>query len=125
MPKKSSRQKRREAEDQALRRRRERPDFIDGGRLAGYRRFCMFARIWWVVCPLLFCGTLFSALLLESWTMAWIWLGVLPTPLIVHIVRRGCFEEKLSCPHCDLPSSGRWHDRGGDERFSHIRPRRR
>lgn len=124
MPKKSSRQKRREAKYQALRYRREHPDFIDGGRLAGYRRFCVFARIWWIVYPLLFCGTLFAALLLESWTMAVIWLCLLPLPLAVNIIRQECFECKLSCPRCGHPGVARWYNRGGWERLSDIRPRR-
>lgn len=57
--------------------------------------------------------------------MAWIWLGVLFSPLIVHIVRLGCFEWNLACPHCDRPSPSRWHDKSGDERLRDIRPRRR
>ena len=126
MPKKSSRRKRREARYQALRYRRAHPDFIDGGRLAGYRRFCVFVGTWRVICPL----AIFSTLVAVE-EVNWFWLLVvllfilLSSPLTVHIVRLECFEWKLTCPHCNLPSPGRWHDSGGYERFSDIRPRRR
>jgi hypothetical protein len=108
MPKKSSRQKRREARYQALRYRREHPDFIDGGRLAGYRRFCVFVGIWWVIC-LLFLLTCF--LLAEITVFAVI--GVLVfffSPLIIYFIRVPFFEASLSCPHCEEPGEDRWYD---------------
>lgn len=125
MPKKTSRRKQREEKLRAKLRRREHPDCINGGRLNAYRRFCVFMRIWWIVYPLLFCGTLFTALLLESWTMAWMGISLLPLPLAVNIIRQVCFEWKLVCPRCDRPGVARWYDRGGWERLSDIRPRRR
>ncbi|MBQ8287758.1 MAG: hypothetical protein IJX76_03185 [Clostridia bacterium] len=132
MPKKSSRQKRREVEYQALRKRREHPDFIDGGRLNGYRWFSVFVGIWRVLCPL-FLLTCF--LLAEIVVVAIIGVFVLMlAPLVIYLIRVPFFEASLSCPHCEEPGEDRWYDwifntRRGNyksgEGLRDIRPRRR
>ena len=132
MPKKSSRQKRREARYQALRYRRAHPDFIDGGRLAGYRRFCVFVGTWWVIFPL-FLLTCF--LLAEIVVLAVIGVFVLLfAPFVIYLIRVPFFEASLSCPHCEEPGVARWYDwifntgRGNyksGEGLRDIRPRRR
>ncbi len=133
MAKKSSRQKRREAEYQALRRRRQNPDFIDGGRLKGFRRFCVFVGIWWVVYPLV----LLACLLLAEEIFFVAVFGVfvfLFAPLVIYLIRVPFFETSLSCPHCEEPGDDRWYDwifhtgRGNykpGEGLRDIRPRRR
>ncbi len=133
MPKKSSRRKQREAEHRARLRRRSHPDFIDGGRLNGYRRFCVFARIWWMVCPLL----LIACLLLAEEIYFVAVFGVLVfffSPFIIYLIRVSFFEAYLSCPHCEEPGEDRWCDwifntsRGNykpGEGLRDIRPRRR